>query len=132
MGPEQTELIDRVRMILADEPVMREISMFGGRSFMVNEKMLVSARKDGSLLVRVSPGQQHELLRNLGSAPAQMGTGRVMGPGWIEVKADAITHDVQLASWIEIALEYSHTAVSTAGLNKPDHRRREPQPHRTG
>lgn len=50
----QALLIARLRALLADEPVTREVSMFGGRSFMVNETMIVSALKDGGLLVRVA------------------------------------------------------------------------------
>ena len=57
MTPEQTVLVERVRALIADEPVVREVSMFGGRSVMVNEKMIVSARKDGGLLVRVDADQ---------------------------------------------------------------------------
>ncbi|WP_454172399.1 hypothetical protein [Microbacterium maritypicum] len=53
MTPDQTVLVERVRALIADEPVVREVSMFGGRSVMVNEKMIVSALKDGGLLVRV-------------------------------------------------------------------------------
>ena len=48
----QRSLAERIRTSIADEPAQREVSMFGGRSFMVNEKMIVSASKDGSLLVR--------------------------------------------------------------------------------
>ncbi len=39
----QQRLITRLRALLADEPVLREVAMFGGRSFMVDEKLVVSA-----------------------------------------------------------------------------------------
>lgn len=38
MKPEQIILMERIRTMNADEPVVREVSMFGGRSVMVNEK----------------------------------------------------------------------------------------------
>ena len=86
--------------------------MFGGRSFMVNEKMLVSALKDGGLLVRVAADRNDELLRRPGAAQAEMGPGRTMGPGWIEVEADALGNEQQLASWIGIAREHNRAHAS--------------------
>lgn len=47
--------------------------MFGGLSFMVNEKMVVSVRGDGDLLVRTDPEQADELLTVKGARPAEMG-----------------------------------------------------------
>ena len=109
MTPEQEALIDRVRGLLAGETRLREVSMFGGRSFMVDEKLAVCAMKDGSLLVRV-PGDRHdELLARPGAEQAEMGTGRTMGPGWIDVQSDGIDDDADLAAWVEIALAYNRT-----------------------
>lgn len=107
MTPEQTELVKRVRALIAGEPVVREVSMFGGRSMMVNEKMIVSARKDGGLLVRVDAEQHDDLLGKPGAVQAQIGPGRDMGPGWIEVPADTISDDEQLSLWIGIAMDYN-------------------------
>lgn len=106
MTPAQTALVGRLRALLAGEQVLREVSMFGGRSFMVNERMLVSALKDGGLLVRVDPGLHDELLQRPGATQAEMGQGRTMGPGWIEVEADALGDERQLSSWIGIAREH--------------------------
>jgi len=109
MTAEQTRLIERLRSLLADEPVVREVSMFGGRSFMVNEKMIVSALRDGGLLVRVDADQHEELLRTPGAKQAVMGPGRDMGPGWIEVSAETVSGDEALASWISVAMAYNRT-----------------------
>ena len=111
MTPEQTVLVERVRALIADEPVVREVSMFGGRSVMVNEKMIVSARKDGGLLVRVDADQHEELLGRPGATQATMGADRDMGPGWIEIDADVISVDEQLQSWIRTALEYTRAVT---------------------
>lgn len=108
MTPEQTTLIERIRTLIAKEPVVREVSMFGGRSVMVNEKMIVSALKDGGLLVRVDNDRHNELLRRPGAQQAEMGPGRDMGPGWIEVTTDVISDDEQLSTWVEIAMDYNH------------------------
>lgn len=112
MTPEQTGLVERLRGVLADEPVRREVSMFGGRSFMIREKMLVSALKDGGLLVRVDAARHDELLRRPGARQAEMGPGRDMGPGWIEVEAAAIDGDAKLASWVGIAMEFNRAATA--------------------
>ncbi|MGO1543699.1 MAG: TfoX/Sxy family protein [Gulosibacter sp.] len=107
MTSEQSELIERVRALLNDEPVVREVSMFGGRSFMVNEKMIVSALKNGGLLVRVDGDQHGALLRRPGAVQAEMGKDRTMGPGWIEVQAEAIREDAELATSVGIAVDYN-------------------------
>ncbi len=112
MTPEQTELVERIRALIADEPVQREVSMFGGRSFMVNEKMIVSALRDGDLLVRVDADRHDEILTRPGAMQAEMGSGRDMGPGWIEVAADAISDDERLSSWIGIAMDYNRIVTS--------------------
>lgn len=81
--------------------------MFGGRSFMVNEKMVVSVRADRGLLVRVDPERSGELLALGGARPAEMGADRAMGPSWIDVAEDALVTDEQLSFWIDVALEYN-------------------------
>lgn len=113
MTPAQILLVERVRELIADEPVQREVSMFGGRSFMVNEKMVVSALKGGGLLVRVDAERHDELLDRPGATQAEMGPGRDMGPGWIEVTADAIATDQGLASWVEVAMAYNRTVTGS-------------------
>lgn len=111
MTPEQAALVERIRGQIADDLAVREVSMFGGRAVMVNEKMIVSAQKDGGLLVRVDPDRHDELLERPGADQAQMGAGRDMGPGWIEVAADATRDDDRLASWVEVSMEYNRTVA---------------------
>lgn len=81
--------------------------MFGGRSFMVRNKMVASARKRGALLVRVDAERHDELTRLPGASQAEMGTGRTMGPGWISVSAESITSDEQLSFWLGVAIDYN-------------------------
>ena len=106
-APEQTELIDRIRALLADERSVREVSMFGGRCFMVNDKIVVSAGKDGGLLVRVRTDEHDSLLSRPGAAQAEMGAGRSMGPGWITVAATAIADEEQLSYWLDVGHEHN-------------------------
>lgn len=93
---------------------MREMPMFGGVSFMINDKMVVAARDGGDLLVRSDPKRSGELLAVTGATPAEMGVGRTMGSGWITVANDALASDEQLSFWIDLALDY----------NTPAHRRK--------
>ena len=102
----QAELLERIRDLLAAEPTTREISMFGGRAFMVDDRIVVSAWKRGDLLVRVDPSRTDELLTLPGAVPAEMGSGRRMGAGWINVALDVITDDGPLSAWLARALEY--------------------------
>lgn len=111
MTQQQAELIERLRALLTHEPSTREVSMFGGRSFMVNDKMIASALKDGDLLVRADPDRDGELGELPGAARAEMGAGRTMGPGWISVSAESITSDEGLSSWIDVAREHNRTTA---------------------
>ncbi|MGC5627768.1 TfoX/Sxy family protein [Georgenia sp. Z1344] len=115
MTPEQTVLVERLRARLTDQSAVREVSMFGGRSVMVNEKMIVSALKDGGLLVRVDKDRHDELLDRPGAAQAEMGPGRDMGPGWIEVSSDVVDGDDALDTWVEIALEHNRRVTGGGG-----------------
>ncbi|EKU46275.1 TfoX/Sxy family protein [Brevibacterium casei] len=115
MTPEQGALVDRLRALLADEPAVREVAMFGGRSFMVSEKIAVSALKSGSLLVRIDADRHDELVGRPGARQAEMGAGRTMGPGWIDVAATAIGDDAGLSAWVDAALEHNRAVTGTRG-----------------
>lgn len=115
MTPEQAALLDRVRSLLADETDVREVTMLGGRSVMVDERMIVSVLKDGGLLVRVDAERHEELLARPGAAQAEMGVGRSMGPGWIEADAETVADDEQMSEWIGIAREHRRAVTGGRG-----------------
>ena len=104
-----SDLSARLRALLVDEPTLREVSMFGGRAFMVNGKIIVSALKDGNLLVRVSAEKHDELLLQPGAVPAEMGAGRSMGPGWITIKSETIADTGSLSGWVAAAMAHNRT-----------------------
>ena len=97
-------LLDRVRALLPPGHTVREVPMFGGRSIMLDERMLVAVRKDDSMLVRVDPDRSAELLGVPGAGPAAMGANRSMGPGWITVSGTALSSAEQLEFWLRTAL----------------------------
>ena len=109
MTTEQHRLVLRVRALVDDEPDVREVSTFGGRAIMVNDKMIVSAGKSGDLLVRADAERHEALLDEPGATQAQMGAGRDMGPGWITVAPEAIADDERLAFWVDVARDHNRT-----------------------
>jgi len=109
------ELVDRVRDALAAKPSVREVKMFGGLSFMVNERMVVSVRGGGGLLVRADPARADELITAKGARPAEMGAGRGMSRGWIAVDEEVIAAEETFGFWIGVALEYNDKAIGPRG-----------------
>jgi TfoX/Sxy family transcriptional regulator of competence genes len=106
MTEEHQALAVRVRAALPQERAVREVSMFGGLSFMLDNRLVVSVNRDGSLLVRIDPDRSAELLSVPDAEPAVMGADRPMGPGWITVTANGLTTDQQLADWVGVALQH--------------------------
>ena len=105
MAAEREALAERIRAALPQDRPVREVSMFGGLSFMVDDAMAVVAGRDGELLVPVDPARNGELLGVLGAKPAVMGADRPMGPGWLAVSPDGVADDGQLAFWLRVGLE---------------------------
>ncbi len=106
MTAEREALADRVRAALPHDRPVREVSMFGVLSFMVDGSIVVAAGRNGDLLVRIDPARNDELLNVPGAKPAVMGADRPMGPGWIAVSHDGLTTDKQLTFWTQVALEH--------------------------
>ena len=114
---------ERIRTMLAEEPSTREVPMFGGLSFMVNDKMIVNVRRGGDLLVRVDPSRSPELVADHGARFAEMGAGRAMGPGWIDVPAELTATDNQLRFWLDVAMEFNGQIAGEPGTRRhPDGR----------
>jgi TfoX/Sxy family transcriptional regulator of competence genes len=98
-------LAQRLRDILAAYQNIREVRMFGGLSFMVDERLAVAAAgRDGDLLVRTDPAMYDHLLQQ-GGQPAYMGQDRPMGPGWITVPSSKIQDIEALAYWVKVGID---------------------------
>lgn len=108
----QSQLVDRVRTIISAEPIQRETAMFGGWAFIVNEKLIVSAGKTGDMLVRVDAADQSRLLQKPGARHAEMGSGKLMSPGWITITAKHLDDDNALDFWLLTALEHNRSVTS--------------------
>jgi TfoX/Sxy family transcriptional regulator of competence genes len=105
--PYNAEVADRVRGVLSDRDHVREVKMFGGLAFMVDERMVVCVSGGGGgLLVRVAPERDAEYLKKAGAERAEMGKGRSMGEGWITVHEEALERYEDLQYWMDASLDF--------------------------
>lgn len=98
------ELADRVRALLEIGDDVEEKRMFGTRAFLLDGRILVGARKNGILLVRVDEESGAALLTQPGVAVAVMGA-KTMGNSWLDVSPAALVDDDALMFWIDAARE---------------------------
>ena len=106
--PAARGMLDRVGAALGDGD-LREVRMFGAVAVMLDGAMAVAVHKDASLLVRVDPAHDGELVSRAGASRATMGQGRSMGPGWVHVDAAALRDDAELTEWLQHATTYLRT-----------------------
>lgn len=97
-------LAGRVRELLAPRQNVRELRMFGGQSFMVDDRLSVAVRRNGDLLVHTDPTAYDELIRR-GGEPAYMGSDRPMGRGWLTVPLHRLQDEGELAYWITVGVD---------------------------
>ena len=95
-------LAQRVRDVLAPYEDVREVRMFGGLSFMVDQRLAVAVGRDGDLLVRTDPARYDDLLAR-GGEPARM-KDRPMGRGWLTVRPPHLHEPDQLAYWVQVGV----------------------------
>ena len=97
------QLADRIRLALAGQTAVREVAMFGGLSFMVDDKLTVAADSHGRLMVKVDPDRVDELLERPGASWPEM-RGKAMSKGWLVVDDSGTGSDEDLSWWVREAL----------------------------
>jgi TfoX/Sxy family transcriptional regulator of competence genes len=102
--PAVVELADRIRALLGGEGEIEERAMFGSRAFLSEGRILVGARKGGTLLVRVAAERAAALITEPGVSRAVMGA-RTMSDNWLDVSPEAVADDTALMGWIDVARE---------------------------
>ncbi|HEV3326652.1 MAG TPA: TfoX/Sxy family protein [Puia sp.] len=109
------KLADRVReLIAAREDRVEEKLMFGGLTFMVNDKICVGVKSD-RILVRIDPNIYDQ--EALGDAVTPMiHSGREM-KGFLFVGEEVVNTRGKLKRWVDLALEYNPKAQA-AGKKK--------------
>ncbi len=113
----EEELADRIRELLAGEPAVSEMRMFGGLAFLISGNMAIAASGQGGVLVRVDPGEWEKLAATTEAEPAVM-SGREMR-GWLRVSSSDVRTQRQLGAWVRRGVE--------AARSLPPKRRRRPR-----
>jgi TfoX/Sxy family transcriptional regulator of competence genes len=101
------DLANRIRELMADEPGVTEMRMFGGLAFLVGGHMSVAASGQGGLMVRVEPEETEALLREPGAQRFEM-RGRAMD-GWLRVDADHVGTQEELEPWVRRGVAYARS-----------------------
>ena len=101
------DLANRIRELVADEPGLTEMKMFGGLAFLIGGNMAVSASGQGGLLLHVDPSATDELLAKRHAQPFEM-RGRVMD-GWLRVEAEGVQTKAQLERWVARGVSYARS-----------------------
>ena len=99
-------LAERIREALVHLSSVREQKMFGGLSFMVNEKLCVGIYKNGDMLLRCDPEVVDELLQKKGARWADM-KGKPMGKGWLLIDPEGMADQKDFDDWINVALDFN-------------------------
>jgi len=109
------KLTARIREALAHLPNVEEKKMFRGVTFMVNDKMCISAG-DNKIMCRIDPFIHEEALKRKGSETVKM-RGREY-KGYVYVSEEGIKTKKDLDYWIRLALEFNTLAKSSKKKKK--------------
>jgi TfoX/Sxy family transcriptional regulator of competence genes len=102
-----TDLVERIRELLAPQRGVDEKRMFGGLAFLINGHMAVAASREGGLLVRVPPQETEKLLDRAHVNPMVM-AGRE-ARGWLRIDPDGLKTKRQLAGWVARGVNHVHS-----------------------
>lgn len=105
--PYSEALAERIRLMLAEEPGVREQRMFGGLAFLIGGHMAVAASGHGGVMVRVSRDESDALVDSTPAELMEMG-GRRMA-GWLRLRADDVSDDVELETWVRRGVAYARS-----------------------
>jgi TfoX/Sxy family transcriptional regulator of competence genes len=101
------DLAHRIRELLADEPGVTEVAMFGGLAFLVDGNMAVSASGRGGVMVRVDPADSDALVAKTKAHRMEM-KGRSMD-GWLRVDDEHVRTKRDLQRWVTRGVTYART-----------------------
>ena len=101
------DLANRIRELLADEPGVTEMKMFGGLAFLIGGNMSVAASGQGGLLLRVDPEQTDQLVAEPHAERFVM-RGRAMD-GWLRVTVEGAETREQLKRWVQRGVAYARS-----------------------
>ena len=105
--PYDEDLAERIRELIAGEPAVTEMKMFGGLAFLAGGNMAVGVSGQGGIMARVDPGESEALVAGTDAYPMEM-RGRPM-KGWLRVDADHVRTKAQLSKWVRRGLAYARS-----------------------
>ncbi len=105
------ELATRIRKTLSDVHHVVEKKMFGGLTFMVNDKMCVGVVHD-DLMCRIDPEIHEQAIKKKAARTMDMMKGR-KPKGFVFVGKEGIDADKDFTYWIDLALEFNKKAKIT-------------------
>jgi TfoX/Sxy family transcriptional regulator of competence genes len=101
------DLANRIRELLAGDPGVTEMRMFGGLAFLLGGHMAVAASGRGGLMLRVDPEETDALVAKPHARPFEM-RGRAMR-GWLRVDEEGIRTKRQLEPWVRRGTAYARS-----------------------
>ena len=101
------DLADRIRALVASEPGVTEMRMFGGLAFLIGGNLAVAASGRGGLMVRVDPEETETLVAEPHARPFEM-RGRPLA-GWLRVDDEGVRTREQLAPWVGRGATYARS-----------------------
>jgi hypothetical protein len=99
-------LAAQVYDLVAGESGLSEKRMFGGRGFLINGNLAVSASSHGGLLLRVDPAESESLVADPNASRAVM-RGREMD-GWLRIDTDGLA-ETELGRWVRVGVAYARS-----------------------
>jgi len=102
------KLADRIRQALAGQKNVREVTMFQGMCFMVDDKMCICLRDD-RLMCRVGPEKFDEAVERNGAEP--MIHGKRLMKGFVFVGPEGYENRKDFAYWIDLCLKFNKIAL---------------------
>ena len=98
------DLAKRIRSMVVLDPRVTEKRMFGGVAFLLDGRILVSARRTGTMLVQCGPEAALESVKE-GGVTAMVMAGRP-NRNFIDVANDSLETEEGLQRWITLTERY--------------------------
>jgi len=109
------KLTAKIRDALAHVPNVEEKKMFRGVTFMVNDKMCITAG-DNKIMCRIDPSVHEQALKRKGCETVKM-KGREY-KGFVYVSEEGMKTKKDLDYWVQLSLEFSKRAKSSKKKKK--------------
>lgn len=109
------KLADRIREALAGQKNVREVTMFQGMCFMVDDKMCICLRDD-RLMCRVGPEKFGEAVEKNGAEP--MIHGKRLMKGFVFVSPEGYKAKKDFDYWLKACLEFNKIAIPSKRKKK--------------